>query len=207
MVTPAAFWDKVAEKYDRKTVKGPNYRARIERAAKWIGPDKRVLDAGCAGGQITLDLAPHVAHITGIDLSPKLIGYAQQRCREQGVQNAEFRVATPEDPFLEPGSFDAITAYSLLHLVEDESSMLRRLHDLLKPGGTLIAEVPCRENIGLHFRLLIRLMTMIGKAPKVCLYSLAEHQTMFSEAGFRVQEAQIYNPKSLSTSILAVRKA
>jgi 2-polyprenyl-3-methyl-5-hydroxy-6-metoxy-1,4-benzoquinol methylase len=205
MVTPAKFWDKAAAKYDRQTVKGPNYRARIDRAADWIGPNADVLDAGCAGGQITLDLAPHVQRITGIDLSPKLIGYAQARCQELGVANASFKVATPEDPTLAPGSFDAITAYSLLHLVEDPSATLGRFHELLKPGGRLIVELPFKDAIGPHFRLLIKLMTAVGKAPKVRLYSQLEHETMFAEARFKIEELKVYNPKSRNTSILALR--
>lgn len=206
MVTPAAFWDKVAAKYDRKTVKGPNYAARIERAAKWIGPGAAVLDAGCAGGQITLDLAPHTASIVGIDLSPKLIAFAEARRAEQGVTNASFKVATPDDPELLPSSFDAITAYSLLHLVEDQAATLRRFHELLKPGGTLIAEIPCKEDIGLHLRLLIKLMTAVGKAPVVKIYSQAQNEAMFQDAGFDVQEVRVYNPKSMSRSVLATRR-
>ncbi len=205
MVTPAAFWDKVAAKYDRKTVKGPNYAARIDRAAKWIGPDAVVLDVGCAGGQITLDLAEHVRKITGIDLSPKLIGFAEDRRREQGVANASFKVAMPDDPSLEAGSFDAITAYSVLHLVDDQLAVLKRFHELLKPGGVLIAEIPRKEDIGLHFRTLIKLMTALGKAPIVHLYPHATHESMFSEASFAIQESRIYNPKSLNTSYLAMR--
>ena len=205
MVTSAEFWDKAARKYDRQTVKGPNYAARIERAAKWIGPDAVVLDAGCAGGQITLDLAGHVRHITGIDLSGKLIEYAEARRAEQGVSNADFNVATPEDDSLEPGTFDAVTAYSLLHLVEDQRKTLERFHELLKPGGVLILEVPTRETIRWPLRLVIRVLTAIGRAPVVRLYSQADHEAMLSKAGFEVREVRVYNPNSMNVSILACR--
>ena len=206
MVTPVAFWDKVAAKYDRRTVKGPNYAARIERAAGWIGPDAVVLDAGCAGGQITLDLAHHVRQIIGIDLSTKLIGFAEQRREQQGVGNARFMAATPDDPSLSPSSFDAVTAYSLLHLVEDLPATLRRFHELLKPGGRLIVELPSKESIGLHLRLFIRLMTAVGKAPVVRLYRRAQQEAMLREAGFQIDEVKVYNPKSLNTSVLATKR-
>lgn len=205
MVSAVAFWDKAAAKYDRKTVKGPNYAARIERAAGWVGPGAVVLDVGCAGGQITLDLARHVGQMTGIDLSPKLIGFAQARRKEEGVENASFRVATPDDPSLGAGSFDAITAYSVLHLVEDQRAALKRFHELLKPGGVLIAEIPRKEDIALPLRVLIKLMTAVGKAPSVHLYPQKEHEIMLNEAGFQVQEIRCYNPKSLNVSILATR--
>ncbi|MEM9347579.1 MAG: class I SAM-dependent methyltransferase [Planctomycetota bacterium] len=206
MVTPASFWDRAAAKYDRKTAKGPNYKARIDRAIQWIAPGAVVLDAGCAGGQITLDLAPHVQRITGIDISSRLITFAEARLAQQAIENAGFKVAPPEDPALEPGSFDAITAYSLLHLVEDAPATVRRFHELLKPGGRLIAELPCKEQVGLHFRILIRLMQLVGKAPSVHLYRRAEYQRMFQDGGFAVQEMKIYNPASLNTSVFAIKE-
>ncbi|MEM9110927.1 MAG: class I SAM-dependent methyltransferase [Planctomycetota bacterium] len=206
MVTPASFWDKAAAKYDRKTVKGPNYKARIERSVQWVGPQAVVLDAGCAGGQITLDLAAHVRQITGIDISSRLITFAEARLAQQASENAVFKVASPDDPVLEPGSFDAITAFSLLHLVEDVPATLRRFYELLRPGGQLIAEFPCREQIGLHVRLLIKLMQLVGKAPDVHLYRESQYEHMFTEAGFTVEEMKIYNPASLNTSVLAIRR-
>ncbi|MEO0477584.1 MAG: class I SAM-dependent methyltransferase [Planctomycetota bacterium] len=206
MPTSLAFWDRVAEKYDRKTVKGPNYAARIERAEAWIGPSASVLDAGCAGGQITLDLAGHVDQVLGIDLSPKLINIARARQAGLGVTNVRFEAITAEDVSLLPGAFEAITAYSLLHLVDDQPATLRRFHELLKPGGTLIVELPCKEDIGLHFRTLIKLITLVGKAPVVTLYREAENRAMFEHAGFEVREIRVYNPKSMSRSVLAIRR-
>ena len=206
MATSAAFWDKVAAKYDRKTVKGPNYAARIERAAEWTSPRAVVLDVGCAGGQITLDQAPNVATIVGIDVSPKLIDIAEARRAELGVANASFKVATPDDPLLKEASFNAITAYSMLHLVEDQAATLRRFHALLKPGGKLIAEIPFKQDISLGFRILIKLMTLIGKAPVVSLYSASANEAMLRDAGFKIEEIKAYNPKSMNHSVLATKR-
>ncbi|MBX2851247.1 MAG: class I SAM-dependent methyltransferase [Phycisphaeraceae bacterium] len=206
MPTSHAFWDKVAEKHDRKTVKGPNYAARIERAATWIGPGASVLDVGCATGQITLDLAGRVGQVLGIDLSSKMIEIARARREELGVTNASFEVIAAEDPSLKPGTFDAITAYSLLHLVDDQPATLRRLCELLKPDGVLIVELPCKEDIRLHVRALVKVMTFIGKAPVVRLYSEAQNRAMFADAGFEVREVRIYNPKSKNRGVWAVRR-
>lgn len=205
MPTQPEFWDKVAEKYDKKTVKGPNYAARLERALAWAGAEASVLDAGCASGYITLDLAQRVQRVTGVDVSGKLIRLADERRVEQGVTNCSFRVGTVDDPSLEPGGFDAVTAYSLLHLVDDVPATLRRLHELLRPGGCVIAEVPCKEDVGLHWRVLIKLMTALGKAPVVKVYSQAEYEVMFRDAGFTVQEVKVYNPKSMSRNVYARR--
>lgn len=207
MPTQPAFWDKAAEKYDRRTVKGPNYAARLERAARWLGPDASVLDVGCAGGQITLDLAERVKRVHGIDISQKLIGFANRRREEQGVSNCGFSVTTVDDPAFEPGAFDGITAYSLLHLVDDAPATVARFYELLRPGGRVIAEVPTTADIGLHLRVLIRVMTWVGKAPTVRVYSEPAYRAMFQEAGFVVDEVRVYNPKSMNRSLLATRPA
>ncbi len=205
MPTQPAFWDKVADKYDRRTVKGPNYAARLERAARWAGQDASVLDVGCAGGQITLDLAGRVRVVHGIDISPRLIEKAKQRLEEQGALNCTFAVMSADDPALPAGAFDAVTAYSLLHLVPDASATVRRFYELLRPGGRVIAEVPTTSDIGLHLRVLIKLMTLVGKAPVVKVYSQARYEQMFRDAGFVVDEVKVYNPKSMSRSLLATR--
>ena len=67
------FWDKRAQRYDAKLHKGPNYAARLERAAAVFGENANVLDVGCATGEITLDLAAHAGQITGIDLSAAMV--------------------------------------------------------------------------------------------------------------------------------------
>lgn len=207
MPTQPEFWDKVAAKYDKRTVKGPNYAARLERAARWLGPDASVLDVGCAGGQITLDLAERVRQVQGIDISEKLINFAGQRQKRQGVTNCSFEVTTAEDPRYVPGSFDGVTAYSLLHLVDDAPATVQRFHDLVRPGGRVIVEVPTTSEIGLHWRLLIRMMTVLGKAPVVRVYTQSDYLAMFEKAGLIVDEFKVYNPKSMNRSLLATRPA
>lgn len=205
MPTQPEFWDKVAAKYDRKTVKGPNYAARLDRAVQWLGEDASILDAGCASGHITLDLARRVRKVHGIDISPKLIALANQRLEESGPDNCTFSTLSIDDAELEPGSFDAVTAYSLLHLVPDVPATVNRFYDLIRPGGRVIAEVPTKTEIGLPLRMLIKLMQAVGKAPNVRVYSQQAYRSMFEKAGFTVDDFEVYNPKSMSRSLLATK--
>lgn len=205
MPTSPAFWDRVAEKYDRKTVKGPNYAARLDRALAWLGPEASVLDVGCASGHITLDLAKRVQKVHGIDVSQKLVAIAQAKQAEQGVSNCSFAVTTLEDSDLEPGSLDAITAYSVLHLVPNAPATVRRFYELLQPGGRVIAETPTTDEINSFLRVLIKLMTAVGKAPTVRVFTPDEYESMFRDAGFVVDDVKVYNPKSMNRSLLATK--
>ena len=206
MAASEDFWNKRADGYDAKTVKGPNYAARIERIKTWLKDTDRVLDVGCASGEITLDIAPHVGDIHGIDTCAKLIEIAARKVQERGIDNARFSRGNASDPSLAEGSFDGITAYSVLHLVDDAGETLDRLHALLKPGGALITETPCLGDWHVGWKILIRLAMLIGQAPPVVSLKVAELESMLTSAGFEVVETRVYNPKSRLHCILARKR-
>lgn len=81
-----------------------------------------ILDVGCGGGQFAITLAkryPH-AQLTGIDISPQAIAFAQNCLKEAQVTNAAFHVLpTPELTYPE-NSFDSVTATLVCHHLNDE---------------------------------------------------------------------------------------
>jgi magnesium-protoporphyrin O-methyltransferase len=82
--------------------------------------DKRVLDAGCGPGQLSVEAAQRGGNVVGIDLSATLIGLAQQRlATEIGSTKLEFRVGDMLDPAL--GHFDHVVSMdALIHYgIED----------------------------------------------------------------------------------------
>ncbi len=205
MPTDESFWDKIAERYDQTSQnKGPNYAARLERVKAVCTDSDSVLDVGCASGEITLDTAPHVGRIRGIDLSGKQIEMASTKAKERSIDNASFDRLNVMDPSLPPGSFDIITTYSVFHLVEDVSAVIRRMNELLAPGGHLISETPCLGDRGWHFGPLITVMRWIGKAPRVVHRLKAmDLEAMIRDTGFEILDSQVYNPKSRQHCILA----
>ncbi|QDU70770.1 class I SAM-dependent methyltransferase [Mucisphaera calidilacus] len=209
MPNAQTFWEKSARKYDAQTRKGPNFAARIQRCADWLGPDARVLDAGCASGHITLDLAPHVSHVLGVDIAQTHIDLAAERAAERGLTNAEFVCAPIDDPRFDQlaGTLDGITCFALLHLVDDPKATLARFHQLLKPNGQLILEAPCLSDYSFAIRWLIVVMQWVGKAPPIVNFTLAELEAMIRDAGFEVLESTVHNPKSGQQAIHARKPA
>src|SRR5580693_9062290 len=55
-----------------------------------IGRESRVLSLGCGIGDTELLLAPHVAEIVGVDLSPAAIRQARADASKLGIGNARF---------------------------------------------------------------------------------------------------------------------
>ena len=93
------------------------------------------LDVGCGAGMFTRLLADRAEHVTGIDLSPRMIECARQR--SAGYSNIEYRVADIMAINLPSASFDCIASVATLHHLP-LSDVLARLRDALKPGAVLL---------------------------------------------------------------------
>ncbi|NAZ84849.1 class I SAM-dependent methyltransferase [Kineococcus indalonis] len=99
------------------------------------------LDVGCGSGDLARRLSRRASHVTGLDTDPASIGTAQHLSTHES--NLDFRC---EDLITADllGGYDVITALAVLHHVPFEPA-LRRLRDLLSPGGRLLVLGVYRE--------------------------------------------------------------
>ncbi len=80
----ATFWDKRSKHYDDNIKKHDSvYERTIDNTKSLLTESDVVLDFGCASGEISLDIAPHVQRVHGIDLSVKMIESAIQKARDR----------------------------------------------------------------------------------------------------------------------------
>jgi len=100
-----------------------------------------VLDLGCGTGVAARTIARRKGfggHITGIDVSPYLVGAATRLAAEEGLAGAiEFRTGDSQRLDLPDASFDAAIAHTLVSHVQDPVAVLRELARIVKPGGTV----------------------------------------------------------------------
>jgi SAM-dependent methyltransferase len=118
------------------------------------GKTSRVLSLGCGIGDTELLLAPHVAEVVGVDLSPAAIRQAREDAARGAIANAHFFEAGQEPA----GAYDLIFAvFFLHHLPDDELAALpRRVFDSLTPGGIFYSLDPSRYRLsGAVGRLII----------------------------------------------------
>jgi len=94
---------------------------------------ERALDVGCGTGALTRRLGRRVPHVTGIDRDERSIQLARAHPGAAGIRylHADFLTAA-----LEPASADLVTSVASLHHV-DARAGLRRMAELLRPGGVL----------------------------------------------------------------------
>lgn len=103
-----------------------------------LRPEMDVLIAGCGTGQ---QLVQHAlqqpdARMTGIDLSPRALGYAARMLQDAGL-TAELYQADLLQLGRWPRSFDLIACGGVLQHLADPEAGLANLVKLLKPGGLL----------------------------------------------------------------------
>ena len=127
-------------------VREPLYRHIIQNLR--LAPDARLLDAGCGDGFYSQMLATHLgpcAQIVAYDVNLNLL-------RETGelAPNVQRCAGNLEQLCLAPNSLDAVWLCRSMHSARDPVGLLRKLTQLLRPGGKLIVV----ENDTAHYPIL-----------------------------------------------------
>jgi ubiquinone/menaquinone biosynthesis C-methylase UbiE len=101
----------------------------------WVPiPCSAALDVGCGDGVFTRKLSEQTKETIGIDRSHEMIGIARRSAG--ALQNVTFVEGDFLDYPLSEASFDFIVAIAVIHHMPLEVA-LRRMSDLLRPGGVL----------------------------------------------------------------------
>jgi SAM-dependent methyltransferase len=124
-------------------------QARPEVAALVPPECRRVLEVGCAGGELGRLLRSRGHHVTGIELVPEMAERARRRLDR--VQTAD--IETDGFPF-PMESFDAIIFADVLEHLVDPWRALREAVGVLSDGGVVVASIPNVQNIDVLRRLL-----------------------------------------------------
>lgn len=123
-------------------------RLNIEPFRKYLTNDIRMLDAGCGNGRLagTLEQAGFSLDYVGVDGSPELVGFAEQKCAGLKNVRAQFRVVelTMRDwseTVSDVAPFDMIVSLAVLHHIPSfdlRAQVLREIRSVLKPRGMFV---------------------------------------------------------------------
>jgi SAM-dependent methyltransferase len=107
-----------------------------------LGRDQIVLDIGCGIGRMLNALAGDVRMIVGVDISPRMLAIARQRCADLDNVHA-LRTDGRDLALFADGVFDLVCAIDVFPYLVDSSAELAVRHveeswRVLKPGGSLM---------------------------------------------------------------------
>jgi 2-polyprenyl-3-methyl-5-hydroxy-6-metoxy-1,4-benzoquinol methylase len=134
----------------------------------------RVLDLGSATGAVLAAIEPHVSSVTGVEPGTLYREYANAR----GIST----VADLSD--VQDRRFDVIVAYYVVEHLRDPIGYLRRLHDMLKPGGRLAIEVPNVDDALVRYYQLDAFDRFYWQKAHYFNYSRSTMQLVLERAGF-----------------------
>ena len=108
----------------------------------------RLLDVGCGFGSFVGMMRQRGWDADGVDPSPTVVAAALHK-------GYPVRLGTLEELHCEPGSYDAVTMFYVLEHLRDPMGALRKVSDLLAPGGIVLIRVP-------HTTPIVRLLAPLG---------------------------------------------
>ncbi len=207
MVNDARFWDRIAERYSRDPVADEAaYQKKLNVTRGYFRPDMEVLEIGCGTGSTAILHAPHVKHIQAIDVSSKMIEIARRKADADNIENITFQRSTVDDFGAPDGSYDAVLALSVLHLLEDRNAAIAKVHRLLKPGGIFVSSTVCLGDSMLRFITLIApIGRFFGLLPLVKAFTPREMADSITDAGFDIDHH--WQPGKGKAVFIVARKA
>ncbi|GAA0580304.1 hypothetical protein GCM10010172_76600 [Paractinoplanes ferrugineus] len=136
----AAVFDRVADVYDNVGV--PWFTPIAEQLVRLASPGggARALDVGCGRGAATAALARAVGpggHVTGIDLSPRMVEACAAHVAGLGLSNVDVRVQDASAPSLPAAAYDLLVSSLVVFFLPDPLAALVAWRRLLAPGGRL----------------------------------------------------------------------
>ncbi|WP_092629756.1 class I SAM-dependent methyltransferase [Actinopolyspora mzabensis] len=115
----------------------------IESIAAWLpvtAPPREIVDLGCGTGTGTFALLDHFpeAHVTAVDSSPGHLQRLREKAQAAGLAERVRTVRADLDAaWPELGTPDLVWASASMHHMVDPDRALRRINEILAPGGLL----------------------------------------------------------------------
>jgi len=167
---------------------------------------KRVLEVGCATGEMTVELTEAAAELTVLEPSKLYCNIVAEKIADQKKHVPRFVNGFLSD-MPEETPYDVVVLASLLHHLENPACFLAELKRLIHSGSEVLATVP--NMTSLHRRIGAKaglLSDMYGTTLRNNLFNqygrfdLEQLEDLFCLSGFEVRESYGYMLKPFSSS-------
>lgn len=180
----AAFWDKVAEKYDSTNLKFEEaHYQRFREAVKHLNAKKgaRILNIWSRTGNAIPFLKEKFpdAEIINMEVSDNLILLARQKFPDENFMKTDLENISFENDF-----FDAVLSLETLEHAPKPLALIKELHRVLKPEGKLVMSLP-PKTARFAERISFYLLKNHGEGPYNFLPSKTVKK-LLAESGFKL---------------------
>lgn len=165
----------------------------------------RVLDVGCGGGLFLALLAQRGADVVGLEVDPARAAYARDRhglhieCRPVESERLAERYAQ---------GFDVVTLWDVIEHVNFPQRTLAAARRLLRPGGHLLIDTPCRDSFyhrvgkltyalsGGRYPTFLDIMYSDHPFGHKQIFATGEMRDLLKRTGFEVQRLEKFHELS-----------
>ncbi len=191
----APHYDKMMTFFERRFLGRGHRRWACSRASG------DVLEVAIGSG-LNISYYPDHVRLTGIDLTPEMLGLAERRSSELG-RNVDLREADAHVLPFETSTFDSVVCTYSLCNIPDPQRAIREMSRVLRPGGQLILVD--------HIRSRVRGILWVQKAIEFFSIRLqGEHMTrrpleQVQREGMDVIERDRLGPGGVVERLLAIK--
>lgn len=127
--------------------------SRAEAIGVW--PQDTLLDIACGSGSLTLELAPHIAHATGLDLTPAMLDQARNAQAKCGANNVEWVQGDGANLPFPDETFTLVTCSAAFHHFGNAREILAEMVRVCSPGGRIVVMdvTPDADKTGAYDRM------------------------------------------------------
>lgn len=182
------FWERNAARYDRsmRLLGGP-IPGTVALVVEAVKGSERVLEVACGTGLVTEAMAPVVRELLATDYAEAMVAKTRERVGHLPNVRCEVRdlyaLGEPD------GSFDAVVAANVLHLLPDLDTGLAAMRRALRPGGRLVVPTYCHAQ-DLRSRMVSTALALVS-FPGQRRFDLDALVSLVGGAGFTVVARQL----------------
>ena len=197
------FWDKIACNYDQEEKNDEmTYALIMGKIRKYCKISDVVMDFGSGTGLISNKIAGAVKEIHAIDTSSNMIDIAKKKAKTLNIDNIIYAHSTIFAPEYRIGSFDAVLACYVLHLLDDADKVMLRINELLKPGGLFISVTPCLGETRFQ-NCILSVISKIGLIPMSRPFKIPELEKIITDRNLNIVEEECLHRKGRQYFIVA----
>lgn len=169
----------------------PDKHSMHSKILECVGNNKKVLDVGCAEGNLAEVMFSNECEVVGIEIDEESAQNAQKFCKEIIIGDVE----TIQLPTKYRDYFDYILFADILEHLRDPSMVLKRFKEYLKDDGCIIVSLPNISNWRMRLKFLSGKFeyqnTGVLDIGHIRFFNEKSAKNMISDAGFELIKLDI----------------